>query len=88
MEKVPQYLNAPFTVLFWSSDEFVIIILFITLALAFGGYPLWILAFIGPFGYVHFKRKYNRGFLKHLIYMSGLKTFEGYPSTFERDFME
>ncbi|MFZ2800631.1 MAG: type IV conjugative transfer system protein TraL [Syntrophorhabdus sp.] len=88
MIRIPQYLDVPFQVLYWESDEFAFILLFFTLALAFGGWVLWALLPIGPYTYIHFKRKYNRGFLKHLIYIVGFKEFHGYPSAFCTDFYE
>jgi len=87
-QKIPQYIDSPPQILFWEADEFGFITLFFILALMNGGWIMWGLVITGPWFYIHFKRKNNRGFLKHLFYMSGIKNIKYYPSIFIDEFME
>lgn len=86
--RVPQFIDQPPQVLFWSADEFGFITLFFILALICGGWIMWSLVILGPWGYITLKRRYNRGFLKHLFYMSGVRDVKHYPSVFIIDFSE
>jgi len=73
--------------LWWEQDEVVVIMLTLSLALFVGGYT-WYALLIGPFTYSRFKKNYPKGFLKHLLYYMGLLKFEGYPTAFEKHFIE
>lgn len=85
--KIPQYLHRQHQILFLDADEFVFVILFLLFALIFG-YIFWILLFVVPFAYAKGKKKYARGFLKHLLYKLGVFNFKGAPSYFENKFSE
>jgi hypothetical protein len=43
---------------------------------------------VGPYVYIRAKKKYPRGFFKHILYFFGLTKLEGYPTYHERDFVE
>lgn len=85
--KFPRYLSSPFQVLWFETDELGIILMFFVLAMMFG-YLFWILLFTGPYYYGKLKKNYPRGFLKHTLYFLGLKPLKGYPSYFEKEFLE
>lgn len=87
MVKCPQHLSAPIQVLFWELDEVLIIFMFFIIAMMFNGWA-WLLLFIGPFIYSKLRKRYNKGFLIHLMYLSGIKPFKHYPISFQNKFME
>ena len=86
-KKFPQYLSAPLQVLFWDSDELCIIMMFFTIALIFGSVT-WLVVVVGPWGYTHVKKKYPRGFIRHILYFAGLVKFQKYPEYYENVFIE
>ena len=87
MTRFPQYLSAPIQVLWFEADELgVIMFCFLLAEILRGGF--WALMIIGPFLYSRAKLKYPKGFLKHMLYLSGIKPLHHYPSTFEKTFNE
>lgn len=84
----PQYLSAPFQILWFEVDELIIFFMFLILALMYEAWPLWVLMFVAPVVFGKIKSRYPRGFLKHMLYFCGLLSFEGYPSYFEERFTE
>jgi type IV conjugative transfer system protein TraL len=86
-KRFPQYLSSPFQVLWFETDELVIVVVFLIVALIFG-YLFWLLLFVGPYLYTRLKKKYPRGFLRHVLYFIGLIRIKGYPSYFEKEFFE
>jgi len=74
-------------VLWLESDELGIFFGMLTLALVFGSW-FWPLVIVGPWFFSNMKKKYPRGFLKHLLYFIGLMEMKGYPSYFEEVFRE
>jgi hypothetical protein len=83
----PQYLSAPFQILWYESDELALFMCFLVLALMYGTL-FWLLLPAGPYAYSRIKRKKPRGFLFHLLYMAGLVRMRNYPSYFEKEFAE
>ena len=83
----PQYLSAPLQVLFWDTDELCIILMFFTIAMIFGSVT-WLLVVAGPWGYSSVKKRYPRGFIRHLLYFAGLIDFQKYPDFLEDEFIE
>ena len=86
-KRFPQYLSAPYQVLWFESDDIGITTLLFILAMMFGGW-FWLIMIVGPIVYMKVKFKYTRGFLKHLLYFTGMFTMNGYPSFFEKEFTE
>lgn len=86
-KRFPQYLSSPFQVLWFETDELMIVFGFLIFALLFG-YIFWLLLFVGPYLYTSIKNKYPRGFLRHVLYFAGLIHLKGYPSFFEKEFFE
>jgi len=74
-------------VLWFESDEIGIILICFMLGAIFKGW-FWLLVIVGPYFYSRSKLKYPRGFLKHVLYLSGIKDLHSYPSTFEKAFYE
>jgi type IV conjugative transfer system protein TraL len=83
----PQYLSAPFQILWYESDELALFMFILMLALLYGGI-FWILLLAGPYLYSRIKRQKPRGFLCHLLYMAGIIRMKNYPSYFEKEFVE
>ncbi len=85
--KFPQYLSAPYQIVWFESDDIGIVFLFFLLAMMFGGW-FWLALFVGPACYMRFKFKYTRGFLRHLLYFTGLLKLKGYPDFFIKEYVE
>ncbi|MDQ5988248.1 MAG: hypothetical protein CSYNP_04006 [Syntrophus sp. SKADARSKE-3] len=86
-KQFPQYLSAPFQVLWFEPDELSLMCLFFVFALLFGNI-FWLLMFVAPWYYGRVKRKYPRGFFRHSLYFIGITEMKGYPSYFEEEFVE
>lgn len=86
--KIPRYLHRPLQILWWESDEFLILMLSLGLWLIFGGYYFILIGFVVPYIYSKFKKRHSRGFFGHLSYFCGIKSFKGYPEFFMKDFIE
>lgn len=74
-------------ILFLELDDLMFCISLFGVAMIFGG-MFWIVFFFLSWAYLKMKKKSPRGFFKHLIYMSGLTTLWGYPTSFEKRFVE
>lgn len=85
--KVPQYLHKPYQVLFFEVDELLALVLVFVLALFFGGI-FWVL--IIPFVYLlsYLKKRFPRGYIRHLFYALGLIKLKNLPTYFENEFFE
>jgi type IV conjugative transfer system protein TraL len=86
-KRFPQYLSAPFQVLFLESDEMVIFMVCFTLAMIFGNI-FWLTLIAGPYFYSMAKKRNPRGFFRHILYFFGITEMKGYPSYFEKEFYE
>ena len=84
----PQYLSAPVQVLWYEADEFMVFCCCFMAAMVFGGWLLYISVIAAPWFYIKVKAKYPNGYLKHMLYISGLKDLKGYPISFEVEFLE
>lgn len=88
MVSMPQYLSRPMAILFWESDELVIGLMALTIAFVVTGIVAFLIA-IGVFTmYRRFRKSAGRGFLQHLPYILGLKSFEGFPHAYIDEFEE
>lgn len=85
--RFPQYLSRPIQILWFETDELVLGLFTLTLALIYGNI-MWPVFFVSQFLYTRTKRKNSRGFLKHLLYALGFLNIKGYPAYFEREFHE
>ena len=84
----PQYLSKPYQVLWFEPDD---MIMAYAAAIIFGfmiGGVFWVIVPIVPFAYGRMKKKYPRGFIKHVGYFLGIITFKGYPGFFQQKFRE
>lgn len=84
----PQYLSAPFQVLWFEVDELGLFFIGLIIAMVFSNIFTWILMFTLPYGYSKVKKKYPRGFLQHTLYFMGFTRLERYPNFFENHFVE
>ncbi|RLD98232.1 MAG: conjugal transfer protein TraL [Aquificota bacterium] len=85
--RFPQYLSSPIQVLWFEADELSIILLSFMAASILKGY-FWLMVIVAPFFYSRYKLRYPRGFLKHMLYLSGLKDLKVYPTAFHKEFLE
>lgn len=83
----PQYLSNPIQVLWFESDELIIILFCFVISMAYSGLA-WLVLFAGPYLYHRTKQNKPRGYLFHVLYALGLLKMEGYPSFFEKEFHE
>ena len=85
-KKIPQYLPLPLKLLWWDVDVWGVI--GVAFYLVISGGLVFLPAFLAPFLYVKAKKRYPRGFLKHVFYFIGFSQFKGCPSFFEDRFLE
>lgn len=86
-ERMPQYLHLPLQVLWFDTEELMLIMSIYVMALTMGGYA-GLVGLAGLIWYMKVKHNNPRGFLRHILYGSGVYTLEGYPSPFARRFYE
>jgi type IV conjugative transfer system protein TraL len=85
--RFPQYLSRPIQVLWFETDELILCVFTLTLALLYGKI-MWLVFLITQYFYTRTKRSKPRGFLKHLLYMFGFIQMNKYPDYFQREFHE
>lgn len=85
--KFPRYLSSPLQMLWWESDEVAVIFVCFMSAMLYGGI-LWFTLLVVPYLYIKTKKRYPKGFFKHLLYCLGLVKLDGYPSFQEKHFVE
>jgi hypothetical protein len=86
-KRFPQYLTQPFMILSFEPDEQMITLTCVVAALTIWGFAI-LLPFTVPYLYITTKKKYPRGFVKHVFYVLGFVRFDGYPTFHEREFVE
>ena len=87
-KQFPQYLSKPYQVLWFEPDDMIIMY---ASAVLFGflvGGAAWFIVPVAPVMYGRIKKKYPRGFVKHIGYFLGIITFKGYPGYFHQKFRE
>ncbi|MDD5007038.1 MAG: type IV conjugative transfer system protein TraL [Syntrophorhabdaceae bacterium] len=84
--KFPRYLTNPYQVLMFEVDELMVILFNFVFWLVFGNFFL-ITLFLCPYLYSRAKKKYPRGFLRHLLFFAGLLKLHGYPHYFQKVFI-
>ena len=85
--QTPKYLHKPFRILWFESDELLLIFggLVLGMYVSFMLFPiLLVLAFIIR----RLKTRLNRGFVRHIPYFLGVMKFKNFPSFFETHFNE
>ncbi len=89
MAKMPQHLSAPYQLLWFEPDDISIIMIGYLLSVIFHE-MVWFIFLIIPATYLNRrnKRRYPKGFLKHLLYIIGWSKLKGYPHFFEEEFIE
>jgi len=86
-ERLPQYLHKPVQILWFASDEFVMVITTIFVATILGGALGWALV-AGLLLFVPWLRTKPRGFIPHLAWRWGLVSFRHYPGPTQTRFFE
>lgn len=86
-ERFPQYLHRPYQVLWFESDDMGILALCFIMAIIFGGF-FWIAFVVVPTFYMRTKKKYPRGYLRHLLYFVGILRVKRYPDFMIKEFVE
>lgn len=84
----PAHLGAPLQVLFWETDDLLLMMMAFILAMVTDEWYCYASIFFVPMLYGRLKRNRPKGFLRHLLYYSGFLTMKGYPIYFDRDFRE
>lgn len=87
MYKIPQYLHRPNQILWFETDEFLIIMLSIVLWLALSKW-YGIVGIVGLYLYVKAKKKYPRGFFGHLPIIVGAKKLYIFETVFVKKYEE
>ena len=85
--RFPQYLSKPIQVLWFETDELILFVFTLTLALIYGKI-MWLVFLVTQYFYTRTKRSKPRGFLKHILYMFGFIQMKKYPEYFQREFHE
>jgi type IV conjugative transfer system protein TraL len=86
-ERLPQYLHRPVQILWFASDEFVLVLVAVFVAAVVGGLVGWML--IGALLlFIPWQRTKPRGFLPHLAWRWGLLSLRGYPGPTQTRFFE
>ena len=83
----PRYLSAPLQILFWDTDELCLIKISFTIAMIFGSWS-YLLVIVVPWGYGRVKKRYPRGFIRHVFYFAGILKIHNYPDFSEELFLE
>lgn len=86
-ERLPQYLHKPVQILWFGSDEFVLVVTTIFVAVVVGGLVGWAI-FAALLLFLPWKRAQPRGFLAHLAWRWGLLRFRHYPGPTQTRFYE
>lgn len=85
--RLPQYLHMPVQIIWFESDEIMVILFGYLIGNLFGGWA-WAAIAVLPWPYIIAKKKNPRGYLKHLLYMLGFLKIDGYPIYFSQEFNE
>lgn len=86
-ERLPQYLHGPVQILWFGSDEFILAVSTIFVAVIVGGLIGW--ALIGALLlFIPWKRTKPRGFIQHLAWRWGLVRFRHYAGPTQTRFYE
>src|SRR3546814_7187182 len=86
-ERLNKYLQKPVQILWFGSDEFVLVVTTIFVAVIVGGLVGW--AFIAALLlFLPWKRAQPRGFLAHLAWRWGMLHFRHYPGPTQTRFYE
>lgn len=86
-ERLPQFLHRPVQILWFDSQEFLVVMATIFVAVVVGGIIGW--ALIGALLlFIPWKRTKPRGFIPHLAWRWGLARFRNYPGPTQTRFFE
>ena len=86
-ERMPIYLHMPLQILWFDLSEMGAIVVFYIGALIFGGL-MWFVLILGPTVLISITRAQPRGYMKHLMYLSGWTNLAGYPIPSAKHFRE
>lgn len=92
--RTPRYLHKPMKFIFFETDDIVFGYMVSTPMLVLSALlglpmPVTIIVIVGAIlAYQHYKKKNNRGFLKHIGYMTGGNKFKGFVSSKVKKFRE
>ena len=86
-ERLPQYLHRPVQILWFASDEFLVVMSGLFVAVIVGGLLGWTLI-LALLLFIPWKRTKPRGFLPHLGWRWGLVRFRHYPGPTQTRFFE
>lgn len=83
--RIPQFLHRPYQVLFFEADELACLVLGFVFILFFGLWMTFLLVGLAFF-LSWAKKRYPRGYLRHMLYKIGLVDLKNAPTYFENKF--
>lgn len=86
-ERLPQYLHRPVQILWFGSDEFILVMATIFVAVIVGGVIGWALL-CSLLLFIPWKPTKPRGFIPHLAWRWGLLPFAHYPGPTQTRFFD
>lgn len=86
-ERLPQYLHRPVQILWFGSDEFILVVSTIFVAVVVGGMIGWALI-LALLLFIPWMWTKPRGFIPHLAWRWGLVRFRHYPGPTQTRFCE
>jgi hypothetical protein len=78
--RLPRYLHEAIPVLWFDSNEIIIIVFFYIFANIAGG-VFWLLSPVAIYWFICENRENGRGYIQRFLYSLGLLTYQGYPDT-------
>ena len=87
MYKIPQYLHRPNQILWFETDEALLILLSIVLWFA-AGKIFGVMGIVGLYLYIKAKKKYPRGFFTHFPMILGAEDMPVFGTIFIRKYFE
>ena len=90
MTKIPRYLSDPIQILWLQPDDIFIAVITYVIGINVIGFSLELIILMVSvlWGYSSVKKKYPRGFLKHMLYFLGYAKLKGYPIFNIKEFRE
>jgi len=83
---IPVYLNRPILILAFESDTFIVAYMLTMCCFILGGW-FFVVSLSASWGYAKAKSRFPRGFVIHGPYFLGLLRFRGYPTFFQKHFV-
>lgn len=86
--RVPQYLHMPGQLLWFDTEELMVLVVAYTMANTLGSKWAWLVGFALAGLFIWVKRRKPRGFIRHALYQAAIYKLEHYPPAPVRRFYE